>query len=88
MRMREDFAHIDGEPFLSNKVLTHATSNPDDKRFSEDAKQGLQIPRTYADAINPPSHKEWKIAIDAEMDSLEEHQVYELVPVTSVPTDH
>ena len=88
MGMREDFAHIEGDPFLSYKAFTYATSNPDDKRFSEEVKRVLQTPRTHNDAINSPEHKEWKAAIDKEMNSLKEHQVYELVPITSVPKDN
>ena len=84
--MREDFAH-EGDPLLSYKSFTYATSNPDDKRFSDEVKRVLQTPRSHNDAINSPEHKEWKAAFDKEMDSLKEHQVYELVPITSVPKD-
>ena len=51
-------------------------------------KRVLQTPRTHNDAINSPEHKEWKVAIVKEMNSLKEHQVYELVPITSVPKDN
>ncbi|CAN0181201.1 unnamed protein product, partial [Laminaria digitata] len=47
-----------------------------------------KTPRTHTDAINSPEHKEWKSTIDKEMNSLKEHQVYELVPITSVPKDN
>ena len=36
MDMREYSAYIDGEPFLSYKAFTYATSNLHDKRFSEE----------------------------------------------------
>ena len=48
----------------------------------------LQIPRKYTDAINSPENKEWKIATDKEMNSLEDHDFYDLVPITSVPHDN
>ena len=46
MDMREDSAHIDGKPFVSYKAFTYATSNLHDKRFSEEEKRVLRIPRT------------------------------------------
>ena len=92
MAMREDSAHIDGEPFLPYKAFTYATSHLDDKRFSKEAKRVLQIPRTYTDAINSPEHKEWKITTDKEKNSLKDDDVYDLVPVLvpipSVPHDN
>ena len=88
MTTREDFAHTNSEPFLSYKAFTYATSTPDDKRFSEEVKRVPQIPRTYADAIHSPEHKEWRIAIDKEMNSLKDHDVYEPVPITSVPKNN
>ena len=44
--------------------------------------------RRKSDAINSPGHEEWKIAIDKEMDSLDDHDVYYLVPITNVPHDN
>ena len=61
MDMHEDSAHIDGEPFLSYKAFTYATSNLHDKRFSEGEKRVAQIPRTHTDAINSSEHNEYKI---------------------------
>ena len=88
MDMHEDSTHIDGEPFVSYKAFTYATSNLHGKRFSEEEKRVVQTPRTHTDAINSPEHNEWKIAIDKEMDSLKDHDVYDLVPITSVPHDN
>ena len=88
MDMRVDSAYIYGEPFLPYKAFTYATSNLHDKRFSEEEKRVVQIPRTYTDAINSPEHKEWEIAIDKEMDNLKDHDVYDLVLITSVPHDN
>ena len=51
-------------------------------------KRVLQIPRTYADAITSPERKEWKLVINKEMKRLQDHGVYELVPITSVPHDN
>ena len=74
--------------FLSYKAFAYATSSLHDKRFSEEEKRVLQIPRTCTDGINSPEHKKWKIAIDKEMNSLKDHDVYDLVPITSVPHDN
>ena len=87
MGMREDFAHISGAPLLSYMAFSSATFNQDDRRFSE-VKRVPQIPRTHADAMNSPEHKEWKIAINKGMNSLKDHDVYELIPITSVPEDN
>ena len=91
--MREDSAHIDGEPFLSYKAFTYATSNLDYKRFLQEAKRVIQIPCTYTDAIISPEHKERKIAIDKEMKSLKYHDVHTtlfLSPAcrTTISSDH
>ena len=50
-------------------------STPSDERLSEEVKRVLQIPRTQADAINSPEHKEWKSAIYRETKSHETSSV-------------
>ena len=61
--MREYFADIDGNPFLSYKAFTYAASTPGDERLSEEGKRVLQTPRTHPDAISSPEHVEWEAAI-------------------------
>ena len=45
-----------------------------------------EIPNTFNEAIGLPQAARWKAASDSEVASLEKHGVYELIPITSVPT--
>ncbi len=80
-----DFAHNEEQP-SSATAFAYATGSPDYTGFSgEDTSMKIWIPTSYKDAISCPQHKDWQNAIQKEMSSLTEHEVYDLVPITSVP---
>ena len=62
----------------------YATTNTQG-RFSA-GEQNEKIPNTFKEAMDLPQAERWKAASDREAASLEEHGVYELIPITSVPT--
>ena len=55
------------------------------KGFSEEGNQPLEIPNSYKDAVKSPQWKDWQGAIQKEMDSLKQHDVYKLVNISSAP---
>ena len=80
-----DFAYLDGDPFASSRAFVYATGVPAHKRISEDGNQSLKIPKSYKDAVKSPQWKDWQGAIQKEMNSLKQHEVYKLVNISSVP---
>ena len=42
-------------------------------------------PNTFKEAMTLPAEMQWKAALDKEMSSLKNHNVYTFLPVTSVP---
>ncbi|CAN0351698.1 unnamed protein product, partial [Ascophyllum nodosum] len=44
-----------------------------------------KIPKIFKEATTLPQAARWKVASDNEIESMEKHGVYELVPITSVP---
>ena len=44
------------------------------------------LPQTYQEAIRSPQHKDWKAAIDREMDSILENKTWKVVPNTGQKT--
>ena len=51
----------------------------------EETNQAIKIPNTYDEAMSSPQREEWKEACSKEMDNLRKHNVYNLVPLSSVP---
>lgn len=45
-----------------------------------------QIPSTFEETMALPQAAHWKAASDKEIASMDKHGVYELVPITAVPT--
>ena len=80
-----DFAHLDGDPFASSRAFVFATGAPAHKGISEEGNQSLKIPNSYKDAVKSPQWKDWQGAIQREMDSVKQHDVYKLVNISSVP---
>ena len=80
-----DFAHLDGNSFASLRAFIYSTGAPAHKGISEEGNQPLKIPNGYKDAVKSPQWKDWQIAIQKEMDSLKQHDVYKLVNISSVP---
>ena len=80
-----DFAHLNGDPFVSSRAFVYATGAPAHKGISEEGNQPLKIPNSYKDAVKSPQWIDWQGAIQMEMDSLKQHDVYELVNISSVP---
>ena len=79
-----DFAHLDGDSFASSRAFVYATGAPGHKGISEEGNQPLKIPNSYKDAVKSPQWKGWQGAIQKEMDSLKQHDVYKLVNISSV----
>ena len=80
-----DFAHRDGDPSASSRAFVYATGAPAHKGISEEGNQTLKIPRRYKDVVKSPHWKACQGAIQKEMDSLKQHDVYKLVNISSVP---
>ena len=80
-----DFAHLDVDPFASSKAFVFATGAPAHKGILEKGNQPLKIPNSYKDAVKSPQWKDWQGAIQKEMGSLKQHDVYKLVNTPSVP---
>ena len=80
-----DFAHLDGDPCAYSKAFVYATGAPAHKGISEEGSQLLKIPNSYNDAVKSPQWKDWQGAIQKEMDSLKQHDVYKLANIPSVP---
>ena len=51
----------------------------------EDSNHIIQIPATYAEAMNSPQCEDWKGACGNEMENLRKYDVYTVVPLSSVP---
>ena len=82
-----DIAHDDGEPLLASMALMYATGGLTDEGIAEETQERVIIPNQYEDAMKSRQRKQWLGAIDKEMKSLQEHEVYDLVLITSVPKE-
>ena len=80
-----DFAHLDGDPFAPSIAFVYATGAHAHKEISEEGNRPLKIPNSYKDAVKSPQWKDWQGAIQKEMDSSKQHDVYKLVNISSVP---
>ena len=80
-----DFAHLVEETLPKSRAYVYATGTPIQQGFLEEERRAIKIPGTFNEAITSPKGKQWKVAMDKEMSSLVKHQVYKLVPITSVP---
>ena len=49
-----DFAHLDGDPFVSSRAIICATGAPAHKEILEEGNQPLEIPNSYKDAVKSP----------------------------------
>lgn len=80
--MRENTSHHASESF------DYATGSHDYNGFSEEEKgKRITIPNHFQDAIKSPQWKQRSEAINREMASLKEHDVYKLVSIKRVPKD-
>ena len=80
-----DFAHLDGDPFASSRAFVYVTGAPAHKGISEKENQPLKTPNSYKDVVKSLQWKDWQGAIQKEMDSLKQHNVYKLANISSVP---
>ena len=80
-----DFAHLGGDPFASSRAFVYAAGASAHKGISKEGNQPLKILNSYKDAAKSPQWKDWQGAIQKEMDSLKQHDVYKLVNTSSVP---
>ena len=62
-----------------------ATGNP----VSEQRSDGevITMAKTFKEAMEPPQGTKWKDAADKEIDSLQKHDVFDLVSPDSVPSE-
>ena len=74
-----DFAHLDGDSFASLGAFVYATGAPAHKGILEEENQPLKISNSYKGTVKSPQWKDWQGAIQKEMDSLKQHDVYKLV---------
>ena len=78
--------HDDGVPLLTSTAIMYANGSLSVKGIAEEEKQErVIIPNKYEDSMKSRQCTQWLGAIDMEMKSLQEHEVYDLVPITSVP---
>ena len=54
---------------------------------SSEGEKVLIIPNTFKEAMALPEAARWKVASDKEMESLRAHKVYDLEPITPIPTE-
>ena len=59
--------------------------NPPAKYKGGSFPYACKIPNTYDEAMSSPQREKWKEACSKEMDNLRKHNVYNLVPLSSVP---
>lgn len=80
-----DFAHIEKQPSFVT-AFAYGTSSPDYTGLSgEDTNAEIRIPTSYAVATKCPQRRDWLKTIENEMISLTDRDVYDPVPITSVP---
>ncbi|CAB1105209.1 unnamed protein product [Ectocarpus sp. CCAP 1310/34] len=81
----EDFAHAAEDPFTVRRAHAYVTTTHDHHGILEETNQVIEIPNSYDEAMSSPQREEWKGACSKEMDNLRKHNVYNLVPLSSVP---
>ena len=81
----EDFAHVAEDPFTVPRAHAYVTTTHEHHGILEETNQAIKIPNTYDEAMSSPQREEWKGACSKEMDNLRKHNVYNLVPLSSVP---
>ena len=81
----EDFAHVAEDPFTVPRAHAYVTTTHEHHGILEETNQAIKIPNTYDEAMSSPQREEWKEACSKEMDNLRKHNVYNLVPLSSVP---
>ena len=79
----EDIAH-QTENTSFNVEYAYVATNVLGNFSAEENKE--QIPNTFKEAMTLPQAARWKVASDEEITSLKRHGVYDLVPITSVPS--
>ncbi|CAB1109667.1 unnamed protein product [Ectocarpus sp. CCAP 1310/34] len=74
----------DTDPFTVPRAHAYVTTTREDHGILEETNQAIKTPNTYDEAMSSPQHEEWKGACSKEMDNLRKHNVYNLVPLSSV----
>ena len=67
------------------RAHAYVTTTHEHHGILEETNQAIKIPNTYDEAMSSPQREEWKEACSKEMDNLRKHNVYNLVPLSSVP---
>ncbi|CAB1101833.1 unnamed protein product [Ectocarpus sp. CCAP 1310/34] len=80
-----DFAHLDEESLPVSRASVYDTGTPIPQASLEEER--IKIPNTYKEAVNSLQASQRNAAIAKEMDSLTNHKVKMLVPITSVPKE-
>ncbi|CAB1106136.1 unnamed protein product [Ectocarpus sp. CCAP 1310/34] len=81
----EDFAHVAEDPFTVPLAHAYVTTTHDHHGILEKTNQAIEIPNNYDEAMSSPQREEWQGACSNEMHNLRKHNVYNLVPLSSVP---
>lgn len=79
----QDVAHRDG---LHNLVEYAYTATNTQLRSSSEGEQTRVIPNTFKEAMGLPEAQQWKDASEKEIKSLQDLNVYKLVPLSDVPS--
>ena len=78
-----DMAH--NQDLFTFAEYAYATTNTQLQTRSEGEKKARIVPNTFTEARKLPEAALWEAVEDKEIASLIKHQVYDLVPITSVP---
>ena len=80
-----DTAHqLDAEAVAAEVAYTMTNTKPSCSGRGESDR----VPSTFKGAMGLPQAARWKTASDKKIASLKKHGVFDLVPITSVPTGH
>lgn len=79
-----DIVHENQDRALAFANFIYTAGSSDHTGLAGETSRAIAIPNRYQDAISSPQSEQWKEAINKEIDSLKEREVYHLVPITSV----
>lgn len=78
-----DFGHASEYP--ASLAFACIAGSPTTSGTAGEGDHRIKIPDTYGEAKSSPQAQFWEAAINKEMNSLKEHDVFDLVPITNIP---
>ena len=75
---------LDAEPVATKVIYTMTKTQPSCSRGGEQAR----VLNTFKKAMDLPQAARWKVPSDKDIESLEKHGIFKLIPTTPVPTGH